>query len=77
MIPGLFRTLVGLVLAWMVFRFLDRMFGRRRSASSQRKSSPGFNPSGARPKGSSVKDSKPKDDDLGEYVEFEEVEGDD
>ena len=77
MIPGLFRTLVGLVLAWMVFRFLDRMFGRRRSASSQRKSGPGFNPSGARSKGSSSKGSKPKDDDLGEYVEFEEVVGDD
>ena len=27
MLPGLFRTLVGLVVAWFVFRFLDRVFG--------------------------------------------------
>ena len=77
MIPGLFRTLVGLVVAWVVFRFLDRMFGRRRSASSQRTSGPGFNPSGARPTGASSKGSNPKDDDLGEYVDYEEVEEDD
>ena len=33
MLPGLFRTLVGLVVAWFVFRFLDRMFGGARKAA--------------------------------------------
>ena len=36
MLPGLFRTLVGLVVAWFVFRFLDRLFGGLRRPSAQR-----------------------------------------
>ena len=36
MLPGLFRTLVGLVVAWFVFRFLDRLFGGRRRPSAPR-----------------------------------------
>ncbi|MBK12345.1 MAG: hypothetical protein CL849_02320 [Crocinitomicaceae bacterium] len=72
MIPGLFRTLVGLVVAWFVFRFLDRMFGRRRSAQG------GRNARGSRgPTSSSGPAKQAKDDHLGEYVDYEEVEGKD
>ena len=77
MIQGLFRTLVGLVVAWMVFRFLDRMFGRRRQLLLSASQVPGFNRRERAPRVSSSKGSKPKDDDLGEYVDYEEVEGDD
>ena len=66
MLPGLFRTLVGLVVAWFVFRFLDRMFGGARKAGTQRRG-----PSSRPASGSST---SAKDDHLGEYVDFEEVE---
>lgn len=79
MLPGLFRTLVGLVVAWCVFRFLDRMLGGRRSsaswgsgggASRERGASAGRSGAGA-PKQAA------KDDHLGEYVDYEEVDGED
>lgn len=63
MLPGLFRTLVGLVVAWFVFRFLDRLFGGRRRGPAG--GSGGHR--GGRPKAA-------KDDHLGEYVDYEEVE---
>ena len=67
MLPGLLRTLVGLVVAWFVFRFLDRMFGGRRGPSAPRSRS-------ASGRGADAGSQKPaKDDHLGEYVEFEEV----
>ncbi len=67
MLPGLFRTLVGLVVAWFVFRFLDRMFGGVRKAKAQRRG-PSSQPSSG---GSAAQSAK--DDHLGEYVDFEEV----
>ena len=71
MLPGLFRTLVGLVVAWFVFRFLDRLFGGRRRASASRGGSASGRGADA---DSSTGPQKPaKDDHLGEYVEFEEV----
>ena len=73
MLPGLFRTLVGLVVAWFVFRFLDRMFGGRRSSASGgsgSRASTGRSGAGA-PKQAA------KDDHLGEYVDYEEVDGED
>lgn len=73
MLPGLFRTLVGLVVAWFVFRFLDRLFGGRRSSASRGSgsgSSTGRSGTGA-PKQAA------KDDHLGEYVDYEEVDGED
>ena len=71
MLPGLFRTLVGLVVAWFVFRFLDRLFGGRRRPSAPRGGGASGRGSGA---GSAAGPQKPaKDDDLGEYVDFEEV----
>ena len=71
MLPGLFRTLVGLVVAWFVFRFLDRLFGGRRRPSAPRGGGASGRSAGA---GSGAGPQKPaKDDHLGEYVEFEEV----
>ena len=71
MLPGLFRTLVGLVVAWFVFRFLDRLFGGRRRPSAPRGGGASGRDAGA---GSGAGPQKPaKDDHLGEYVEFEEV----
>ena len=71
MLPGLFRTLVGLVVAWFVFRFLDRLFGGRRRPSAPRGGGASGRAAGA---GSGAGPQKPaKDDHLGEYVEFEEV----
>ena len=71
MLPGLFRTLVGLVVAWFVFRYLDRLFGGRRRPSAPRGGGASGRGAGA---GSGAGPQKPaKDDHLGEYVEFEEV----
>lgn len=72
MIPGLFRTLVGLVVAWFVFRFLDRVFGRRRSSPGGRNARGSQGPT---PPSGPAKPAK--DDHLGEYVDYEEVEGKD
>ena len=70
MLPGLFRTLVGLVVAWFVFRFLDRTFGGRKRASPGSAGPSGRGRNSA-PRGESPE--KAKDDHLGEYVDFEEV----
>ena len=71
MLPGLFRTLVGLVVAWFVFRFLDRLFGGRRRASASRGGSASGRGAGA--DSGTGPQKRAKDDHLGEYVEFEEV----
>lgn len=75
MLPGLFRTLVGLVVAWFVFRFLDRLFGGRRRPSAPRGGgASGRGAGGGAGAGSGAGPQKPaKDDHLGEYVDFEEV----
>ena len=75
MLPGLFRTLVGLVVAWFVFRFLDRLFGgRRRPSAPWGGGASGRGDGGGSGAGSGAGPQKPaKDDHLGEYVEFEEV----
>lgn len=66
MLAGLFRTLVTIVLVWFVFRWLDRMFGARgrRSATSEGRRS--------KPDGQSGKRAT-KDEHLGDYVDFEEI----
>ena len=74
MLPGLFRTLVGLVVAWFVFRFLDRVFGGRRRAPQGRPSPGGSASRGSGSGPSSAAQKAAKDDHLGEYVDFEEVE---
>ena len=75
MLPGLFRTLVGLVVAWFVFRFLDRLFGgRRRPSASRGGGASGRGAGGGSGAGSGAGPQKlAKDDHLGEYVDFEEV----
>ena len=66
MLPGLFRTLVGLVIAWFVFRFLDRIFGGFSAPpAAGRRKGPDVRPTGRK--------ASPKDDDLGEYVDYEEM----
>ena len=70
MLPGLFRTLVGLVFAWLVFRFLDRLFGASWVARP-----PQGRPVSSRERLRTELLEKAKDDHLGEYVEFEEVKG--
>ena len=63
----MFRFLSLTILAWLIFRWLDRFFGGRggsnRNSSGQRKNEP----KGKRPSSSKV----PKD--VGEYVDFVEV----
>ena len=73
MLPGLFRTLVGLVVAWFVFRFLDRLFGGRRRPSAPRGRSASGRGVALVPIQVPVPQKPAKDDHLGEYVDFEEV----
>ena len=79
MIPGLLRTLFWLVLAWTVFRFLDRTFGGGRRTGS---ASGGGTGAGGRTGGATGSSSAgpsrqaAKDDHLGEYVDYEEVDAD-
>ena len=71
MIPGLLRTLFWLVLAWTVFRFLDRLFGGARKAGRHRAQQ---NREGQSRRTNSASGNKAaKDDHLGEYVDYEEV----
>ena len=69
MFAGLIRMLATIVLVWFAFRWLDRMFGGRRCHS--------INQTRANKKGQAFdtkSDSrKPKDENIGEYVDFEEV----
>ena len=63
MFAGFIRTLATIVLVWFAFRWLDRMFGgtrmnKKRQASGAKKSD----------------SRKPKDDNIGDYVDFEEIE---
>jgi hypothetical protein len=83
MIPGLFRTLVGLVIAWIVFRFLDRMFGagRRGRGTQGGRTGNGRGAQGRRDASAGNSRSAQgrqaaKDDHLGEYVDYEEVDPD-
>ena len=75
MAAGLFRTLFFLVLAWFVFRTLDRIFSQRRNANQSGRSNSSrskeqeivvrYDP---RQTKSAVRD------DVGEVVDFEEIE---
>ena len=72
MIPGLFRTLLGLVIAWFVFRFLDRVFGGGARAARRQN---GRHSGATRPRPDAPRSEAAKDDHLGEYIDFEEVDG--
>jgi hypothetical protein len=70
MFAGFIRTLATIVLVWFAFRWLDRMFGGRRSQSNSQSRA-----NKRRQTGDTKSDSrKPKDENIGEYVDFEEIE---
>jgi hypothetical protein len=70
---GLLRLIATAALVWFVFRWLDRAFGGGTRGSNRR---PGASPPpprrGTQSNHSST--SQPKDDSLGDYVDFEEIE---
>ena len=66
---GLLRLIATAALVWFVFRWLDRVFGGPRNSGQNRTRSTRRGPSN----GSSNQASQPKDDGLGDYVDFEEM----
>ena len=66
---GLLRLIATAALVWFVFRWLDRLFGGPRSSSQKRTRSTSRGPRN----GPRNKTSQPKDDGLGDYVDFEEI----
>ncbi len=78
---GLLRTILFLVVAWFVFKFLDAWWARRKS--SPKHSSNSTRPSRGKPSQQEIIiDYDPRmtrshtRDDAGEVVEFEEIEDD-
>jgi hypothetical protein len=66
---GLLRLIATAALVWFVFRWLDRLFGGPRSSDQKR-----TDPTSRGPRNSSRNQaSQPKDDGLGDYVDFEEI----
>jgi hypothetical protein len=65
---GVFRTLAAIVLAWYVFRYLNKWAARQ----DQQRDGGGRGPASS----SSAKGRKPSDTDLGEYVDYEEFDED-
>ena len=66
---GLLRLIATAALVWFVFRWLDRLFGGPRSSGQKRTRSTSRGPGNA-PRNQA---SQPKDDGLGDYVDFEEI----
>ncbi|MGB0195982.1 MAG: hypothetical protein ACPF84_05560 [Flavobacteriales bacterium] len=66
---GLLRLIATAALVWFVFRWLDRVFGGRRNAPRNQADPTRRGPRG----GSQHRTSQPKDDGLGDYVDFEEI----
>mgnify|MGYP007071972971 FL=1 len=63
------KSLLYIVVFWVVWRWLDRLFGRKGWRSNRRESqqkTPNHS--------SQASTKKPNDDIIGDYVEFEEVE---
>ena len=70
MLAGLIRTLGTIIMVWFVFRWLDRMVGarnRRSRNSGPREKSDRTNPP------QRDESTQPKDTELGDYIDFEEV----
>jgi hypothetical protein len=63
------KSLFYIVVFWFVWRWLDRLFGKKMRATNRRDSQP-ETPNHA----SQTSNKKPNDDRIGDYVEFEEVE---
>lgn len=68
MLAGLIRTIGTVVLIWFVFRWLDRM--ARRWSNRQ---GPTPTPTGQSPRSTPKETPSPKDQKLGDYVDFEEL----
>ena len=63
------KSLFYIVVFWFVWRWLDRLFGKKRRAANSRDNQQ-QTPNHA----SQASNKKPNDDRIGDYVEFEEVE---
>ena len=63
------KSLLYIVVFWFVWRWLDRLFGRK-GRTANRRYSQQETPNQA----SQASNKKPNDDRIGDYVEFEEVE---
>ena len=63
------KSLLYIVVLWVVWRWLDRLFGRKGWRSNRRESQQ-KTPN----QSSQASTKKPNDDRIGDYVEFEEVE---
>ena len=63
------KSLLYIVVFWIVWRWLDRLFGRKGWRSNRRESQQ-KTPN----QSSQASTKKPNDDRIGDYVEFEEVE---
>ena len=70
---GLLRLIATAALVWFVFRWLDRFFGGG-SRGRNRRPGAGRQHPGRGTQSNSSSTSQPKDDGLGDYVEFEEIE---
>ena len=66
---GLLRLIATAALVWFVFRWLDRLFGGARNTGQKRTRSTSRGPGN----GTRNQASQPKDDGLGDYVDFEEI----
>ncbi len=62
------RSIFYIVLVWLVWRWLDRLFGNRRRKNAVN------TPGGGSAQTANSKHKKPNDDRIGDYVDFEEVE---
>ena len=70
---GLLRLIATAALVWFVFRWLDRFFGGGGRGRNRGRSANQYSPdSGAESQRGSGP--QPKDDSLGDYVDFEEIE---
>ena len=63
------RSIFYIILVWIVWRWLDRVFGRLRRNNNINREGAG---SQTTPNANS-KSKKPNDDRIGDYVDFEEV----
>lgn len=64
---GLLKLIATAALVWFVFRWLDRLFGGPRNSGPKRTRSTSRGP------GPGNQASQSKDDGLGDYVDFEEI----
>jgi hypothetical protein len=73
---GVFRTLAAIVLAWYVFRYLNKWAARKDQQRDGVDGQGDFGGGRGPASSSSSKGRKPSDTDLGEYVDYEEFDED-